>query len=163
MIKMSKSVFFFAAIAACLAVLFLWNINGDAAKTDSNRQFENARQLVFSGQFDAAARGFENFLTENPGHKFSSRAMFMLGKSKFGSGDETAALKSFEKTIAQYLTSLEAAKAKYKIAMIEWLRGNRRAAREQMQKIVNDANGPYTPEATAWLRYLDKTPEAIAK
>lgn len=127
----------------------------DRKKSAADLQYENARQMVFQGNFEEAAVGFEVFLTENPGHPFSSRATFMLGKTKLGKGDEAAAVKWFEKAITEYPISLEASKAKFKIAMIEFLNDRAGSAQRHFQEIVSDTKGPYTPEATAWLRYLD--------
>lgn len=147
-------------VAILLIVVLSTHGYADAAEQDANRKYESARQLVFRGQFKQAATGFEQFLVQHPGHPFSSRATFMLGKSKLGGGDETAALKWFERTIKDYPSSLEARKAKFKIAMIDFLNRREDAARKRFQQIVDDADGPYTPEAAAWLRHWDDRPAA---
>jgi len=54
--------------------------HGDAAKTDINPSIRKPEELVFSGSFDGRRCGFENFLTREPGKKFSSRACSSLGK-----------------------------------------------------------------------------------
>ena len=125
-----------------------------AKKGKAATQFNDARQLVHHGKFEQATTALDAFLKSNPKHKLASRAVFLRAKCKMGLSDTEAAQLGFQDVIKQFPASEEARKAEFKLAMIEFLGGNEEEAHRQFSAIEQAANGPYTPEAAAWVKYL---------
>lgn len=125
-----------------------------ANKGKASTQFDAARTLVHQGKFAEAVAALDAFLAANPNHKFASRAHFLRAKSKMGAHETEAAQIGFADVIKRFPTSDEARKAEFKLAMIEFLNGNVDEATKQFDAIEKAANGPYTPEASVWVKYL---------
>ncbi|MEZ6138531.1 MAG: tetratricopeptide repeat protein [Pirellulaceae bacterium] len=117
-------------------------------------EFEAARSLVINGKFAEATQRLTQFIKDHPEHHLAPRATFLLGKSALGSGDLEAAETWFSKTTERFPDSEEAHKAKFKLALVSLLRQNEDDARARFEALAADADGPYTPEATALARFL---------
>lgn len=137
-------------------LIFLTVFSGcSQSKGKAGAQFEQARSLVFQGRYTDASDGFSAFLATYPNHELAVRAKFLRGKCELGKGDLQAADKWFRQTIAEHPETEEANKAKFKLAFIAILEDRREEAISMLTEIKRVANGPYTPEAEAWLTQLD--------
>ena len=121
--------------------------------------FHEGRALLMRGQLERADRMLAQFQKANPTHQLCSRALFLRGKAQLGLGDFDLATAHFLATIKKYPQSEEAHKAKYKLAVLEMLNGNREQAVRQFQEIADNPDGTLVAEAAAMARWLSKEPE----
>lgn len=128
---------------------------GEAPQGKPGQQFEQAREAVIRGEFVSAARQLESFVEQHHDHPLAGRATFLLAKSYLGQGELALSQRWFERTRDRFPQTEEAHKAKFKLAMIELLRDEPRRAFEQFRQLAQAADGPYTPEAAAWSRFLE--------
>ncbi|MEM7479146.1 MAG: tetratricopeptide repeat protein [Planctomycetota bacterium] len=144
--------------SAAFLVLLAWMLFSTTSCTKRKGavglEFEKLRQQVFAGELNQAAQGFEVFLKQHRGHALCARATFLIGKSRLGTGELEEAEKWFSQTMHDYPGSEESNKAQFKIAMIRVMQRDQEAAITELESIVQQANGPYTPEAQVWLAYL---------
>lgn len=127
---------------------------GVKQKGPTGQAFELGRQDVLSGEFESGIQRLERFLDEHHGHDLAVRANFLIAKAHLGLGDYAAAKQWFNHVIEQHPATEEAHKAKFKLAMLSVLQGDREDARQRLESLRMEA-GPYAPEVVAWLEYLE--------
>jgi tol-pal system protein YbgF len=79
--------------------------------------YENAFSLLKSGQYDAAERGFNDFLSQNPGHSLAGNAKYWLGESYYARGQYDKASRTFAEAYQQYPKSSKAPDNLLKLGM----------------------------------------------
>lgn len=124
----------------------------DAQQT--SQEFHEGRSQLMRGELQKADVTLSRFATSHPTHKLASRAAFLQGKAQLGLGNYGKAQQCFETTIKRYPKSDEAHKSRYKLAMLELFRGNRDAALQKFQALVDKPSGTLVPESQAMVRML---------
>lgn len=130
--------------------------NAPAGRGAGGGDFTSGRELVCRGEFDKGIGKLEEYLKDEPRGKFASRAQFFVAKAHMGKLDLDAATTAFQKTIDDHAGSLEAHKARYKLAQILLLQGDEKGALAAFEKIVAKQDSPLVPEATAYADHLEK-------
>ena len=138
--------------ASFLVFSFCVGCQSDTTESDS---FQTARQNVHAGNFAEALKEFQAFDLRFPKSKFASRTTFLTAKCQLGLGDYELSKRAFDDTIARYPNSLEAKKSQYKLAEIDFLKGEIESGVEKLKAIVNGPANPYMPEAVAKLKTLE--------
>jgi TolA-binding protein len=122
-------------------------------------QFDAARALLLRGRFEMARKALTDFVEEHSSHHLAGRATFLLAKSYTGLEDFDNAQLWFSRTIERFPKSEEAHKARFKLAMVDLLCDDTDSAKQKLARLLEAANGPYVPEARAFLTYLERFPE----
>ena len=104
-------------------------IVGCGAKKALDPQFTAGRQALMGGQYQPSIQKLEAYLRDKPNGGLSSRASFLIAKAYMGLGKFDDSRKRFEQTIQQYRDSEEAHKARYKLAVLSLIEGDREDAR----------------------------------
>ena len=143
-----------STVLLIFALLLSFVLGCSEEKGDAASKFAAARAKVHRAEFSQAIRELKTFLQDHPGHDLGSRAHFLIAKSEMGRNDFDEAAAWFTKTASQFPSSDEAHKAKFKLAMLSLLRGERQRALEQLRKMT-DSNGSYAPEISAWMLHLE--------
>jgi TolA-binding protein len=107
-----------------------------ACRQPATEEFHNARKRYLEGNYASAIMAMDGFGQANPGHKFLSRALLIKGKAAMGLRDWGAAQAAFEGLTRAYPGSLQADKARYKLAMLAELRGELQQARADYVRIA---------------------------
>lgn len=146
----------FASLKLVLSIVAVLALAGCQAKERGNvaAQFDVGRDALMHGDFATAAPELSRFIEEHADHHLAGRATFLLAKCKLGQGELGEAAQWFQRTVERFPKSEEAHKAKYKLAVIDLLQGDAESAIEKLQRIVDQPDGPYVPEATAYLAFL---------
>lgn len=141
---------------SCLVTLVACDALQAVTPEAERSEFMVARELVTRGQYDVAIPALEAYLKEHPGGKHASRAAFFIAKAHLGAGRYEEARSGFGRTIREFPSSLEAHKSQYKLGLVALLEGDRVGAAEAFKRLVDTPNGPLTPEAAAFTRYLEQ-------
>lgn len=126
----------------------------EATSRTANALFKEGRSLVTQGRYAHAVPTLEQYLREHPRGKHASRAGLFLGKAHLGLGQWDEAAAAFTLTIERYPQSLEAHKARYKLAVVALLRGDTADARDRFAAMARSPDGPLAPEAKAAAEFL---------
>jgi TolA-binding protein len=152
-----KSLNFFSSIYLqlflCCCVFFL--ACRGSTSTEKNLFYEG-RTLAVQGRYYEALPVLEQYLSQFPNGRFSSRAGLFLGKCYMGLGQLEDARSAFADTRTRYPQSLEAHKSAYKIAVIAFLLGEEKEALRQFTELSRNPDGPLCSEATAFKNYLSR-------
>ena len=123
-------------------------------KREGNDDFHRARKHVTQGKYDVAIPLLKRYLSRQANNKNASRAGLFLGKAYLALGDIDTAYKAFETTSKDYPSTLESHKCRYKMALVNMLRGDDAEAIEQFGQLADNPDGPLAPEAKAMRDYL---------
>jgi tol-pal system protein YbgF len=103
---------------------------------DETTVYSDAFAALKAGRFDAAARGFQLYLTKYPDGPRADYATYWLGESQYVQKDYLTALKSFQRVVASFPDSRKAADAMLKVAYCQYELKAFRNARATLQKVV---------------------------
>ena len=137
-----------------LAAVLLLAVSGCGRSNDA-KQFHDARNLLIGGKYDQALPALDAYLETNSEGKFRSRAQFLIAKAQLGRGNLKEAKAAFVRTKNLYPQTLEAHKARYKLALVAMLEGRDQDAILQFERMARAPEGPLAPEAGAMARYLN--------
>lgn len=144
------------SLSACVLCAAIWMTGCN--NNQPNEKFHHGRELLIKGDFDAADAELTDFENQNPNHALLSRARFLRAKSRLGAGELDEARRLFQDTIDRFPKSEEADKARFKIALIDFLRSDLPAAEQGFQTIVDQSGSIYAAEANAMLDMLRQRP-----
>jgi len=91
-----------------------------------------------------------------PAGKHASRAQFFIGKAYIGMDQLDEATAAFDRVVRVYPDSLEAHKARYKIALVLLWQGEADEAQTQFAQLADSPDGPLAPEAKQMAAHLAK-------
>ena len=120
----------------------------------SKEPFAKGRTLVTQGQYRQAIPFLQEYLENHPEGRHASRAIFFIGKAHIGLGEMDLARAAFNDTRRGFPESLEAHKARYKLALIDLLEGRVDKAIQGFSSLADNPDGPLAPEARAMVVYL---------
>ncbi|MCI5139996.1 MAG: hypothetical protein D3922_16665 [Candidatus Electrothrix sp. AR1] len=143
------------SISGVLLILFLLLISSDCSAGKGDL-FLQGRKAVTQGRFQEAIPLLRRYLEAAPKGKHASRALFFIGKADIGLGEYDSAQAIFVSLIRDWPATLEAQKAQYKLALLDFWLGNVDNARERLAAMTSHPDSPLVPEAVAMLRYLEK-------
>ena len=146
-------------LTAALALLLLSLVGCGDPRTkrgDVDRTFGRGRLLVTQGKYAEALPVLEEHLAARPTGKHASRAQFFIGKAYVGMGQLDKATAAFGEVVQIYPDSLEAHKARYKMALILLWQGKTNEARVQFAALADSPDGPLAPEAKQMAAHLAK-------
>ena len=140
------------------SLLFLLTHFGcaDKAPNQSVQEFQSLRRQVLDGKYDETIPQLKNFLEKNPNSKHASRAGLFLFKCYFAQDDLENAKKWCDWTIEKHPRSLEAAKCKFKLVMIQMVAGDMDAAKKGFESLSQDAEIPQRPESKRLVQFLNE-------
>lgn len=139
-------------VCAVLSVAMSCKPKEDASGSD---KFHRARNFYIKGDYDKAIKGMKHFLSRKPNSKLCSRAWFIIGKAQLGKGNLDHAFSAFMLVMELYPKTLEADKARYKLAFIYELKGEHNKAIERYGEI-SKKQSVMRAEAAARLNVLRK-------
>ncbi len=120
----------------------------------SKEPFTRGRTLVTQGEYRQAIPFLQEYLKKHPPGRHASRAIFFIGKAYMGLGEMDLARTAFSDTRRGFPESLEAHKARYKVALIDLLEGRVDQAIQGFSSMADNPDGPLAPEAKAMVVYL---------
>jgi TolA-binding protein len=120
----------------------------------SGEDFIQGRKRVTLGQYRQAIPLLQKYLNKHPQGRYASRAIFFIGKAFVGLEEMDLARTAFNDIQKRFPDSLEAHKARYKIALIDLLDGQVDLAIQQFSILAHNPDGPLAPEASAMVSYL---------
>lgn len=93
-------------------------LNGSSGTVDSaSSSYENAFALLKNSQYDAAEKGFQDFIDRYPDHALVSNAKYWLGETFYVKGDFEQAARIFAEGYQQYPQGPKAADNLLKLGM----------------------------------------------
>lgn len=120
-----------------------------------NSAFHAGRQHYIDGNFALATEELHRFSGASPDTKLLGRAWLLLGKTAIATADWPAARQAFEQVLQISPGSLEAQKARFKLAEVEEFTGRIDQAMSAYQTIAQSKN-VMRAEAGARLHLLRK-------
>ena len=120
----------------------------------SNEPFAKGRTLVTQGKYRQAIPCLQEYLATHSKGRYASRAIFFIGKAHIGLGEMDLARAAFNDTRRGFPESLEAHKARYKLALIDLLEGHVDQAIQGFSSLADNPDGPLAPEAKAMVAFL---------
>ena len=124
------------------------------ANAQKDQQFQDARQLVLDGKYQAAVPALEKYIDRKPKHKNASRAGLFLFKAHVAQDQFDDAAKWCEWTIREHPASLEAHKCRYKLAVLSLVQGKQEDAQKRFAQMAKNPDGPLAAEAAAMEKFL---------
>lgn len=114
---------------------------GDAASSSPEAEraaYAAAKEKLVSGNYDAAAKAFEGYLSEYPEGQFASYSHFWLGETYRGMAkpQPQQAIKHFTAVIERFPDSGKASAAMYKLAVLEYESGEVTRAKVTLNKLI---------------------------
>lgn len=102
--------------------------------------YQAAYGLVRNQKFDAAIDAFRQFLGSYPDGKYAPNAHYWLGELYLviEPQDLESSRQAFSLLLSEYPDNPKAADAIYKLGKVQFLKGNRKKAREYMDQVVRD-------------------------
>ena len=128
----------FKSMSKPLSLLLLITILGCGKQQSKNlaRDFESLRRDVLAGKYEQTIPRLQNFLKNNPDSKQASRAGLFLFKCYFAENDLENAKRWCNWTIEKHPRSLEAAKCKFKLVLIQMVSGKIDAAKTSFESLA---------------------------
>ena len=152
-------------LTAAVALLLLSLAGCDDSRTGrsgADETFGEGRRLVTQGKYVEAVPLLEGYLAARPSGKHASRAQFFIGKAYIGMDQLEKAAAAFDEVVRGYPDSLEAHKARYKMALILLWQGKTDEARAQFAQLADSPDGPLAPEAEQMAAHLAKGRSVLA-
>jgi TolA-binding protein len=103
--------------------------------------------LVCTGRFAEGIDQLNRYVDAYPRGRNVSRAHLFLAKAHIGLNRTDKAKEIFNTILRDYPDSLEAHKARYKLAFMEYLEGNEAAALKGFESLAAGPDGPLCAEA----------------
>lgn len=149
-----KRTFSSSVVSISLIATLLIGFGGCDTSSTATTAFHQGRNSLMQSNFKAADDQLAAFLKQYPNHTLASRAIFLRGKAAIGEGDFAAATQFFNQTIKLHPKSEEAHKARYKVAFVKLLTGERTGAMKAFESLRHDSPGTLVPEAVAFAKLL---------
>ncbi len=111
---------------------------------EEQRSYQAAFDLLKSGRYDQAARGFQDFLAKYPSGQYADNANYWLAEAYYVTRKFEPALKQFESLVADFPQSQKLTHALLKIGYIHDELGQR----EQAEQVLDDLIKRF-PDSTA--------------
>lgn len=109
-----------------------------AADPEAERAaYEQALNILREGRYPEAATAYRQFLASYPNGRYADNAQYWLGETQYVTRQFQAGLDEFGKVLSQFPNSPKVADAQLKIGYIHYEMGNYKAARENLEAVVN--------------------------
>ncbi len=118
---------------------------GTAPAGEEAAAYDAAFAELKAGNYEAAAKAFEDFLQRYPQGGFAPNAWYWRGESRLALQDYDAALESFRQVVERFPDSGKAADALLKSGFVQLEQGRQAAGREALQAVSE--RYPDTPAA----------------
>ena len=116
-----------------------------AAGPDPLADYQASFDLLKTGRYAEAQRGFESFLVAYPQHELAANAQYWLGEVHYVERSYEAALAAFERVLSTYPQARKAADALLKVGYCQYELKRYAAARTTLARVAQDFAG--TPAA----------------
>ena len=117
-------------------------------------RYDQAFKLLKESLYESAIDAFESFLVEFPQSEHTGNARYWLAEAYYVSQDYERALAEYRLVVEQHPQSLKLAQAMLKMGYTHQAMGNKRKAREILQRVIGDFPG--SPEASLAQRRLEE-------
>ena len=114
---------------------------GGQAAAGSQENYEQARTLLGSGQYDAAAAEFRRYLEADMGGTLAANARYWLGETYYVQGQYREAGAEFSQVVADYPDSNKLPDAMLKLAYTQDELGDTAAAMMTLERVRQDFAG----------------------
>lgn len=118
--------------------------------------FGKGRMAVCTGNYQTGIQYLNDYMDANPNGRNAARAGLFKGKALLAQGEYAQSQLAFRQVIDTFPDSLEAHKCQYKMGLAKLFEGDPAAAVRIFQELGAQKNGPLTPEAEAFTRWLTK-------
>jgi tol-pal system protein YbgF len=102
---------------------------------EAQLEYDNARILYDSGDYDSAITLFSAFLEKYPKQQLAANAMYWLGESYYSIEEYRKAIKEFERITWKYPNSAKAPDAQFKLGLSYLKLGDKFLARQELEKV----------------------------
>lgn len=125
-----------------------------AAGPDPQADYQAAFDLLKTGRYAEAQRGFEGFLLAHPQHDLAANAQYWLGEVHYVERNYEAALAAFERVMSAYPQARKAADALLKVGYCQYELKRYAAARASLARVTQEFSGSLAAQDAA--RRLDR-------
>lgn len=143
-----------------LCAVSLPAITSAQAQDTSRRMYDRVMEEVRHKDYEAALAGFRLFLELHQRSPLASSAQYWIGECEFRLRRYSEALTSFYDVMSRYPKSPKLAGATLKIGLIYAKLGKQKDSRIVFERVVDQF--PNSPEAEVALKYLGRSPAAVA-
>ena len=112
-----------------------------AIAAGSQENYEQARELLSQGQYQAAGAEFMRYLEANPGGGLAANARYWLGETYYVQGQYQEAGAEFTRVVSDYPDSSKLADALLKLGYTQDELGDKEAATGTLQRVRQDFAG----------------------
>jgi tol-pal system protein YbgF len=106
------------------------------ATPDEQAAYEQALNILREGRYADAAQAYQQFLVNYPNGRYADNAQYWLAETQYVTRQFQSGLDEFGKVVNLYPNSLKVPDAQLKMGYIHYEMGNWKAAREQLETLV---------------------------
>lgn len=106
------------------------------ATPDEQAAYEQALNVLREGRYADAAQAYQQFLVNYPNGRYADNAQYWLAETQYVTRQFQSGLDEFGKVVNLYPNSLKVPDALLKMGYIHYEMGNWKAAREQLETLV---------------------------
>ncbi|MBU1190755.1 MAG: tol-pal system protein YbgF [Gammaproteobacteria bacterium] len=106
------------------------------ATPDEQAAYEQALNILREGRYADAAQAYQQFLVNYPNGRYADNAQYWLAETQYVTRQFQSGLDEFGKVVSLYPNSLKVPDAQLKMGYIHYEMGNWKAAREQLETLV---------------------------
>lgn len=111
-------------------------VQAAVATPDEQAAYEQALNILREGRYNDAARAYQQFLVNYPNGRYADNAQYWLAETQYVTRNFQSGLDEFGKVVTLYPNSLKVPDAQLKMGYIHYEMGNWKAAREQLETLV---------------------------
>jgi tol-pal system protein YbgF len=121
-----------------------------ATNTEAEQaEYDTALAILREGRYAEAAQAFNRFLAANSGSVYADNATYWLGETYYVTRDFDQALATFQALVSRYPQSSKVSDSHLKMGYIYYEKKDWKAAREQLDLVVNQYPGTTTARLAA--------------